>query len=303
MDHKNIFNTKEINIFDILRIIWQSKTFFIFNTSLFAIIGIIFALSLPNIYKSSTLLAPTENSFVSSNNAFKNVASFAGINIPNNTGNKSLEAVATIRSMKFFKENFLPNIHKPDLVAIKKWDSKSNNIVYDSEIYDASIEKWILKDSELNLSPSDLYMYSIYKSILSIVQDENGFYILSIEHQSPIIAKKWVELITFQINELFRSIDKKTSSLSVDYLNLKILDTSYNEVKQVLYNLMKAELQKLAVIESNESYIFRVIDPPYVPEKKFLPKRSTIVVIFTFIGGLISIIFTLIKYFRNSEKI
>ncbi|MDP5344245.1 MAG: hypothetical protein NWR98_06620, partial [Litorivicinaceae bacterium] len=41
--------------------------------------------------------------------------------------------------------------------------------------------------------------------------------------------------------------------------------------------------------------VFRVIDPPIVPELKSRPKRSLIVVIATLAGGMVGVLFVLIR--------
>ena len=78
--------------------------------------------------------------------------------------------------------------------------------------------------------------------------------------------------------------------------------TNYSEVKMAISQLLQEETKKLALIEANQSYIFEYIDPPAVMEKKSEPKRSLICILSALLGGLLSIIFVLIKNYAFREN-
>jgi LPS O-antigen subunit length determinant protein (WzzB/FepE family) len=52
-------------------------------------------------------------------------------------------------------------------------------------------------------------------------------------------------------------------------------------------------MKNLMLIDANKEYIFKVLDAPYAPEEKFEPKRSVIVILATFFGFIISVIYFL----------
>ena len=52
-----------------------------------------------------------------------------------------------------------------------------------------------------------------------------------IKHQSPYVAKKWVELIVEQLNTYFIEKDRAEAESAINYLNQQISNTSYTEVK------------------------------------------------------------------------
>ena len=56
------------------------------------------------------------------------------------------------------------------------------------------------------------------------------------------------------------------------------------------------------LIKFKEDYVFQVVDPPYLPEKKSEPKRSQIVIFFTLIGIFFGMMISLIRYFLYSKK-
>ena len=116
------------------------------------------------------------------------------------------------------------------------------------------------------------------------------------KHQSPHIAQKWTEMIIDQINSFYRNKDRAEAEKAVNYLNQQISNTNYSEIKQVMAELLKQEIQKLTLIEANDAYVFDYIDPPVVMEKKSEPGRAFIVVLSSFLGLMMSIFLTFINF-------
>ena len=86
----------------------EKKIFIISLTSLFTLISIVYSLFLPNIYISSALLTTTDQnkSNMGMLSQYSSMASLAGISIPSNEDNKTLEAIERIKSFDFFNEVF-----------------------------------------------------------------------------------------------------------------------------------------------------------------------------------------------------
>ena len=89
---------------------------------------------------------------------------------------------------------------------------------------------------------------------------ETGFVTVLIKHQSPYVAKAWLDNIISSINQTLRQDQKKRSLLSIEYLNNQIASSSYTEINQVLSALIQQETEKLMLIEVNKDYIFKAIE-------------------------------------------
>lgn len=295
----------EIDLKEIFLLLWKQKIIIILITTLFAISSVFYSLSLPNIYTSSALLASTSNdqSLSSSLGGVSGLASLAGVSIPSAKSSKTDEAIERIQSFDFFINYFLPNIRLENLLAVKRWNKDKNEIIYEDKIYNPNTNKWNLQSLNSGLiTPSSQKAYSQYGNILGInVDDTSGFITLSINHQSPYIAKEWVDLIIFHINESMREIDKRDAQNGIDYLKQTSKDTSIQSVRQVINVLLENRMQTLMLASSNKAYIFKTIDSPIIPEVKSGPLRSMICILGTFLGGFISIIFVFIRhYFKES---
>ena len=120
--------------------------------------------------------------------------------------------------------------------------------------------------------------FEIYKKIITISQDQKTSFIkLSVKHQSPYIAKKFTEIIIYQINESMREEEKKKTSKSIDFLNFQTSQTQYGEVRNALSKLQEEQMKALMLIESDDSYVLKTLDSPVAPEKKSEPIRLFIV--------------------------
>ena len=292
---KNIYSN-EIDVKDVIKALLTFKKTIISFTFLMAICSVLYALYLPNIFTSSALLsvANEKNQLSSKLGSFSTLAGMAGVSIPNNANNPSAEAVARMKSFDFFSTYLLPNINLEDLYASNGWDSSKNILLYDTKLFDRSKNKWI-EDS----APSDQAAYEVYKEIFSVSEDaKTGFVTVSIESFSPHVAKEWLEIIIYNINESMRDENIKTASNSINFLNNQMQSTNLKELKDGLSQLMQSQMQNLMLASVSDSYIYKVINSPIAPERKSAPSRAFICIFGTFIGFLISSLFSLLRYYK-----
>ena len=305
-NHSNDFDD-EIDFLELFYVLWKGKWIIVSITAFVSIVGVIFSLSLPNIYESKSILVPVNSSGGISGalGGYSGLAGLAGISLSSggDEGN-SIKAIQKIGSLSFFENNILTNIFLPDLMADKSWNSETNTISYDKNIYDTTSNTWIRNHSYPQQQiPSAQESYAEFKKHLSLSEDtKSGFIILTINHQSPFIAKQWTELIVDEINSFYRKKDKSEAERAVNYLNQQISITGLSEVKQSIAQLLQEETKKLTLIEANQHYVFDYIDPPAVMEKKSKPNRALICIISALIGAMLSIVLVLIMHYAIKPK-
>ena len=299
----------QIDLRELFNVLLEGKWVIVSLTFFVSIIGVIYSLSLPNIYQSKTMIVPINSSSSISGalGSYSGLAGLAGISLPSGVdeGN-SAKAIQKISSLSFFKNNILANIHLPELMAVKSWNSKTNTLVFDDSIYDTNSNTWIRDYSYPQQQiPSAQESFEVFTTEhLSLSEDKkSGFITLSIKHQSPFVAKQWVELIVNEVNTFYRQKDKLESEKAVSYLNQQILMTGLSEIKQVLAQLLQEETKKLTLIEANQYYVFDYIDPPAVMEKKSEPKRALICILSALLGGMLSILLVLIRHYAIKQKV
>jgi len=298
----------EIDLRELFYVLFQGKWIIVSVTTFISIIGVIYSLSLPNIYESKALLVPVNSSSGISGalGSYGGLAGLAGISLSSggDEGN-SVKAIQKISSLSFFENNILPNIYLPDLMALMTWGLESNTLTYDQKIYKKDSNTWVRDFSYPRQQiPSAQESFKVFKTHhLSLSEDKkSGFINLSIKHQSPYIAKLWAELVVNEINIFYRQKDKLESETAVSYLNQQISMTGLSEIKEALAQLLQEEIKKLTLIEANQSYVFDYIDPPAVMELKSEPRRSIICILSALLGGMLSILLVLIRHYAFSEK-
>ena len=192
---------EEIDLKEIFSIIWKGKKKIIILAAIFSILAMIYSLSLPNIYQSKALLSPVaEKSMSKISQSYAGLAAFAGLNISSGKDTNTLRALEKVNSFSFFKENILPKIFLPNLVAVDSWNANQNIIEYDNNLYNQKSKKWA-DEAEI---PSDQKSFKIFKGILNVTEDSNtGFVTISIKHKSPYISMKWTELVVKELNFFF----------------------------------------------------------------------------------------------------
>lgn len=293
----NLDDHDDINVRELFSIIWNKKKFLAISSSFSAVIAIIIALYLPNIFTSSAILSPADDQQSNAGmSQAAGLASIVGMTLPAQAADKTTEAIERVQSFEFFNKFFLPNILLKDLMAVSRWNSESNDISYIRSLINSPEGTW------RNEEPSSQSAYKQYKKMMTISQDKKtSFVTLSIKHKSPFVAQEWAQLIIDKINQSMRDEDKNKALRSVKYLNTQIRQTSYEQVKQSISALQQQQFKSLMLIEANDDYIFKVLNSPIAPEFKSEPRRSLIVIFGTLIGVMLSIFFVLINHYRSKD--
>ena len=299
----------EIDLRELFFVLIQGKWMIAFMTAFFSIVGIIYSLSLPNIYESKALLAPVDESSSLISGAlsqYSGLAGLAGINLPTgDTSSNHKKAIELMSSLNFFENFLMPKIFLPDLMAIKSWDEEKNIIIYDDNIFQKNSNTWVRDFSySQKLIPSAQESFEVFKdNNLNISEDrKTGYIALSIKHQSPQLAKQWVEIIVEEINSYYRQKDKEESEKAVIYLNKQIANNSLSEIRQVTASLLEKEIQKLTLVEANKDYVFEYVYPPSAMEKKAEPNRYLIFILSLILGAFLGMIIVLFKHYFSEAK-
>ncbi|MGK0372897.1 MAG: LPS O-antigen subunit length determinant protein (WzzB/FepE family) [Glaciecola sp.] len=309
----NMFKTQdsaddEIDLREIWGVIWQGKWIIITVTAIFAITSVFYALSLPNIYKSEALLAPAneeqQGGIAGLAGQFGGLASLAGVNLGGAKADKTALAIEVLKSRAFFtkfvnRHNILPN-----LIAALGWDLASNTVIYNHEIYLPESATWVREvKPPQNAKPSMQEAKEEFDKLFSIAQSaDTGMIVISIEHLSPSIAKEWVDWLIEDINSEMKVRDKEEAQRSINYLQVQIAETNIVEQKSLLYQLIEEQAKTLMFAEVRDEYIFKTIDPAFIPEMKYKPQRALSVALITMLGIIIGSVCMLIRYFARKSS-
>lgn len=305
----NTRSDDEIDLRELWNVIWKGKWLIFAFTTLFAAGSVALALSLPNIYRSQTLLAPSDESqgggLSGTARQFGGLASLAGINLNAAGGdNKVAIAIEVLQSRQFIAKIIEKHDLLPELMAVEGWNRGTNTLEYDHDIYLPEQKKWVREvDPPNQLKPSDWEAYKAFKEKLSVSQDKDtGFVTLAVEHYSPYVAQRWVDLLVKEVNAVLKEKDMGEARRSIDYLQGKLSQVAIADMKTVFYQLIEEQTKTVMLAEVRDEYVFSTIDPPVVAEEKAKPKRALICVFGIMLGGMLSVVLILIRHFVRQGK-
>jgi uncharacterized protein involved in exopolysaccharide biosynthesis len=282
---KDSNNFENLNIFELIKIIWFKKFQIVAITFLIALASIIYALSLDNYYESS---ATTQTSGNNNNlmSGYTGIAAIAGINLPQETTNYRDLSIEIAQSRDFLKlliSNY--NNITQMLIAVDYYDVDKKAIIFNKNLYNESNNNWV------NGEPKFIDTYKAFRNIVSISYNKKTEFItISAEHQSPEFAQFLVNIMIKEINNIIRENDLIESVSALDFLNTEYKNSKINPVKVSISTLIESQLRKKMMTEIRVEYALKIVDSAFLPEEKSKPARGSMVIIYSFIGFLLSLI-------------
>lgn len=300
------YNNKEeieIDLRELILAIWAGKWIVVSITFLFITVFVVYALNQPNIYKSEALLAPVEQeqSLGALQGQLGGLASLAGINLGGSPNSKNQLAIEVLKSRYFTSEFIQKHNILPDLMAAVHWNAIDNSIIYDAELYNVEEARWIREVSPpLLAEPSMQEAYAEFSKRIYISKDKDtGMIKLAVEHISPFVAQKWVNWLIEDINQTMKIRDVVEAKESTVFLTTQIEQTKITDIQDVLYKLVEEQTKTIMFANVRDEYVFKTIDPAFIPEEKSGPKRAMICILGAIIGGMLSFMIVIVRHFAR----
>ncbi|WP_417539710.1 Wzz/FepE/Etk N-terminal domain-containing protein [Marinobacter sp.] len=299
------YSDDEIDLRELFATLWRGKWIILLFTIVFAAGGVAYALSKPNIYQATVLLAPAQDEGGAGGlkGQLGGLASLAGISIGGGGGASPTVIAKEVLQSRAFLRDF---IHRHDLsvplIAAKAWDDQNEEWVFDRDIYDGSGEQWLTDADGKSEAPTDWDMVKKFKKEhLSLSEDQDsGMITLTVKNLAPPAAKDWAENLVRDINEHMREQDVAEAEARIAYLEKKLSETNIAGMQQVFYQLIENETRTVMLANAQSEYVFKTIDPAVVPQEKSEPKRALICVVATMLGGMLGVLVVFIIAFVRS---
>lgn len=292
----------EIDLRELFAALWRGKWWIVASTLVGAVIAIMVAVSLPNIYRSEALLAPSAEQqgggLAAMAAQFGGLASLAGVNLSGGGPDKTAIAVEIGRSRQFLSHFIRQHQLEVPLMAVAKADKATGELVIDEDVYDVASKKWV-REVRLGKSvePTDWELVKAFRDVASISQDDkSGLVTVAVEYYSPKLAKLWVDWLVADLNEAMKLRDQTDAIRNITYLTAQLEKTSVADMQKVFYQLIEDQTKTLMLTEVNQEYVFKTLDPAVVAEEKAKPKRALIAVLGTLLGGMLGVIIALVRH-------
>lgn len=275
-----------------------SKKIFITIVSLFALLATLaVGLMIPVEYKASLTLAPIEknsgNSLVGSSSSVSGLASLAGIKLNSAGIAESTKALEVIKSRPFLESVIKGEILIQQAMAVKGWDQEKEENKYDEDVYNPESSSWLGQD----LEPSIFDSYKFIVKNLAVTENiKSGLVAIYFTSNSPKVANEVLRLLIDELDEKYRSEHRRKAEKNIAFLERKIQETQFSELRTMLYGMLEEQMRALMLIESSDDYLFEVVVPSVQPIEPDGPNLVAIcLVVFVMIIGA-ALLFLYIRY-------
>lgn len=254
-----------INLLDLLIILLKHKKMIFAFVFLIGLLAVFVSLRMPNRYRSECTIASNSQErgvggLAALGGIGAMVASEAGLNTAG-----SLEQFEVVLKSRQLANTIVTQHNLLPVLFEKSWDSAQ--------------KRWRKKPPTLQGA------YRVLTGMMQATPDKKkGIMKLSVANKNPRLAKQILDHYVLGLSEFLRrqTLDDATAQQAQLYQQLE--KTSDPLLKNKLYDLIAKQIEKETLAKVQEYYSFKVIDPSYVPEKKFKPQRSLIVIVSVFMA-------------------
>tara|TARA_B110000008_G_scaffold83283_1_gene85086 strand:+ start:1252 stop:2187 length:936 start_codon:yes stop_codon:yes gene_type:complete len=295
----------EIDLRELFGVLWGNKIKIIGITAVFAVVSVIYALSVPNQYKASALLAPAQQQSGGLSGALGQLgglASLAGVSIGGGESSEAQVAQEIMKSWSFIEGFIADNDLAVEVYAAEGWSRESNQLKFDNDVYAVKTNTWSVENDNIGRlgPPTSWQLFEKFSEMLVVSEDKkSGLISISIEYYSPQIAKQWLDLYISSINKHMQARQVVKVSNNIEYLEAQIEKTSITEMQEVFYTIIEEQIKSQMLAEASPDYAFVAVSPSMVPEEKSQPKRALICILGTLLGGVLSVLTVLVLHFAR----
>lgn len=299
--HNEFNRDDDLDLRELVGIIWDEKWLIIGITAVAAFISVVVALTMTEIYRAETTLAVAEQEQSSGGLAsqFGGAAALLGVNINSGSGDNINTAIATLMSRQFIGRFIEENKLLVPLFA-SSWSKSTQNSVIDENVYNQIDNEW-LRDNGV---PTQQEAIRKFREILTVAgPDRNtGIVTVTINWHNPVEAAEWVNQLVAALNQDARTRDVQEANNAISYLRRQLEATQLVDMQRVFYQLIESQIRITMLADVREEYVFRLIDPAVVPERKSAPRRSLIAIIGTMAGGMLALMIVFLRrVFLNGD--
>ena len=298
---QNYIEEDEIDLKELFNTIWNNKFQIAIFTFVVTSLTIVYTLSIPNSYKSTTSLVPHAQA-KSSLGGLGALAGMAGIDIGGGGGVDAVTSFTTILNDFSFQNRV---IQKYDLS--QKLIPNEKNLVF-ALGYDGIYKLFNDTSSKKDERSKEEIVYSAYKQLLGIIKissdKKSGVITLSVESIDRFLAKELVDIYLVELTTHLRTIEMQDVDKQIKYYNAELENTDELSMKDQLGKLATGLVQKKVLSMANEFYNVKQMTKSQVAyiKEKSKPKRGLIVVV-SFVTSIILAIFLtfFMEFIRKDE--
>ncbi|OEU69527.1 MAG: hypothetical protein BA864_07240 [Desulfuromonadales bacterium C00003093] len=277
----------EINLLDMFIVLLKHKWMIFFLVFIAGVAAVVASLLMTNIYRSECTIAPIEQEKASLSSRLSALGGFGAmvasqVGIGGAGSLEKFEVVLKSREMT----NDLVEKHKLMQVIFKdSWDEKTKT--------------WKTEEP-----PTLQDAYKSMQGMLEIKPDKkNGVLKLGFLFPDPALAQKLLSYYVAGMSEFLRQQSLENVATQSKALQEQLITTTDPLLRTKLAEIIAQYVEKETLAKVQRYYGFNIIDPPFVPEKRFKPSRAQICILSVIVAFFMAIFLAFIReYVGNLKK-
>jgi uncharacterized protein involved in exopolysaccharide biosynthesis len=288
----------EINLLDLFIVLLKHKVMIFLVVFLAGVAAVVISLRMPNVYRSEATIAPTAQEKSGAGLAALGgfgamIAAEAGIG-----GSGSLDQFDVVLKSRDLTNAIIREHNLLPVIFDESWDAKTGKWKVGepsllAKTSAALVEIFRPSDvmkKDASKTPTLQDAYKPMQELLGKTPDKKQNVMrISFESKDPELARTILNYYIVGMSEFLRQqVLEEAAAQQVD-LGKQLARTSDPLLKIRLYELIARQMEKETLARVQKYYGFNVIDPAFVPEKKFKPKRALICLLSVVVAFFIAI--------------
>jgi uncharacterized protein involved in exopolysaccharide biosynthesis len=282
------YEEDEINLLDIFIVLLKRKWMIFWIVFFTGVVALTYSLIATKIYRSECTIIPIEQEKASIGSRLSELGGF-GAMVASQVGiggAGSLEKFEIVLGSRELTNDIITTYKLMPILYKKDWDAKDKKWKVDEPptLQDA-YEK--IQETLLTISPN------IKKNSMKL-----GFM-----YEDPVVAHEILTYYVKGLSEFLREQTLENVTVQRESLQKQLASTSDPLLKTKLTEIIAQYMEKETLAKVQKNYGFDIIDPPFIPEKKFKPKRAVICILSVMVAFFMAIFLAFfMEYISNLKK-
>ncbi|MCK5509543.1 MAG: hypothetical protein KAI50_13605 [Desulfobacterales bacterium] len=277
----------EINLLDMFIALLKHKRMIFFFVFIAGVAAVIYSLMLTDIYRSECTIIPIEQEKASLSSSLSALGGF-GAMVASQVGiggAGSLEKFEIVLESREMTNNLVEKHKLMQVIFEDFWDEKTKT--------------WKTEEP-----PTLQDAYKSMQNMLEIKPDKkNGVLKLGFLFENPEIAQKILGYYVNGMSEFLRQQSLENVATQSKALQEQLITTTDPLLRTKLAEIIAQYVETETLAKVQKYYGFNIIDPPFVPEKKFKPKRAQICILSVIVAFFMAIFLAFfMEYVDNLKK-